>query len=87
MLESLSFFESLCWSLLRLVTLLKSDSNTGVFLEYCEIFKEYLCHRTPPCKIQSAYNMNKELQKAFIKSTNLRNNFLQSRNPRKGYAH
>ena len=44
----------LCWNLFfnkvagrRAATLFKKDSNTGVFLRYCEIFKKSFFYRTP----------------------------------------
>ena len=56
-LKNLAMFKRkhLCWSfsLIKLhafspATLLKRDSNTGVFLWYCKIFKSSFFYRTPP---------------------------------------
>ena len=46
--------KTLCWSIFsiqlkafKLATLLKRDSNPGVFQEYCEIFKNSFFYRIP----------------------------------------
>ena len=47
--------KQLCWDLfliklraVRSATFLKSDSNTGFFCRYCEIFKNSIFYRTSP---------------------------------------
>ena len=54
----------MCWILIliklqvvRFTALLKRDSNTGAFCEYCEIYKNDFFYRTPPA-VASANSVN-----------------------------
>ena len=52
---------------LRPATLLKIDSNTGIFLWYLRTFKEHIFYRTPPVAA-SENNEQQQLSEGFANS-------------------
>ena len=51
----------------RPATLLKTDSNTGIFLWYLRTFKEHIFYRTPPVAA-SENNEQQQLSEGFANS-------------------
>ena len=60
-LRILQYSQPLCWGLWRSATLLKRDSNTGVFLRILQNFYKRLFYRTPWWLVLKVTVQNREI--------------------------